>query len=410
MDHFDAVIRSCHIARALALAMLVSAAAPGAAQNAPTLGAATVALEARLAGDPAAAVAGEAATERYAAGLLAAAFPVFEQSRHLDSPYFGRTSGIDGRPGLSNPDNIYESALLADDGEYRIHGRRGTHAMLTLQILDAYPIVALGRNLAAIDLDAAGVVPGAEFELRLGGAARDGLWYALPHGARALLVRQSFEDWDRETPSQLHIERLDRTLRVADGAGLGDAVADFVVAVDRLWNANYLPMIRRAPLNTLPSPRASDIGAGGLGGQQSVMMRYRLAPDQALLITVRKSAARYQGIQLGDPWFVTPNWIEHQVSLTRAQAATDADGYMRFVISLRDPGVANWLDPAGFAEGFVFMRWQGLPAPLAADEAPTAQLVVLDDMDLHLPLETLRMGAAARAVQLAQRARAPVRQ
>ena len=401
-------MKAISIARALALALLVGA-VPAVTQNAPTLGAATVALEARLAADPAAAVAEAAATERYAVGLLAAAFPVFEQSRHLDSPYFGRTSGIDGRPGLSNPDNIYESALLADDGEYRIHGRRGTHAMLTLQILDAYPIVALGRNLAAIDLDAAGVVPGAEFELRLGGAARDGLWYALPHGARALLVRQSFEDWDRETPSQLHIERLDRTLRVADGAGLGDAVADFVVAVDRLWNANYLPMIRRAPLNTLPSPRASDIGAGGLGGQQSVMMRYRLAPDQALLITVRKSAARYQGIQLGDPWFVTPNWIEHQVSLTRAQAATDADGYMRFVISLRDPGVANWLDPAGFAEGFVFMRWQGLPAPLAADEAPTAQLIALEDLDLHLPPQTPRMDAAARAAQLAQRARAPVR-
>lgn len=398
------------ITRALALALLVGEATRVGAQSAPTLGAATVALEARLAGDPAAVVAGAAATECYAAGLLAAAFAVFEQSRHLDSPYFGRASSIDGRPGLSNPDNIYESALLADDGEYRIHGRRGTHAMLTLQILDAYPIVALGRNLAAIDLDAVGVVPGAEFELRLGGAARDDLWYALPHGARAVLVRQSFEDWERETPSEVHIERLDRTARVVDGGGLGDSAADFVVAADRLWNANYLPMIRRTPLNTLPPPRASDTGAGGLGGQQSVMARYRLAPDEALLVTVKKSAARYQGIQLGDPWFVTPNWIEHQVSLTRAQAVTDADGYTRFVISLRDPGVANWLDPAGFAEGFVFMRWQGLPAPLAADEAPTVQLVALEDLDLHLPPETARMGAAARAVQLAQRARAPVRQ
>ncbi len=403
-------LASCRIARALALALLVGAATPVAAQNAPTLGAATVALEARLAGDPAAAVAGAAATESYTVGLLAAAFPVFEQSRHLDSPYFGRTSGIDGRPGLSNPDNIYESALLADDGEYHIHGRRGTHAMLTLQILDAYPIVALGRNLAAIDLDAAGVVPGAEFELRLGGAVRDGFWYALPHGARAVLVRQSFEDWSRETPSELRIERLDRTTQVADSASLGDSAADFVVAADRLWNTNYLPMIRSAPLNTLPPPRASDIGAGGLDGQQSVMARYRLTPGQALLITVKKSAARYQGIQLGDPWFVTPNWIEHQVSLTRAQAVTDADGYMRFVISLRDPGVANWLDPAGFAEGFVFMRWQGLPAPLAAHEAPTAQLVALDDLALHLPPETPRVSAPARAAQLALRARAPVRQ
>ena len=53
-------------------------------------------------------------------------------------------------------DNIYASALIVDSGAYRVHGRRGTHAMLTLQVLDGYPIVALGRNLFAIDLDADG--------------------------------------------------------------------------------------------------------------------------------------------------------------------------------------------------------------------------------------------------------------
>ncbi len=82
-----------------------------------------------------------------------------------------------------------------------------------------------------------------------------------------------------------------------------------------------------------------------------MMARYRLAPDEALLVTVERSDARYQGIQLGDPWFVTPNWIDHQASLTRAQAAVDADGRMRLVISLRDPGVANWLDPGGLRGG-----------------------------------------------------------
>ena len=87
----------------------------------------------------------------------------------------------------------------------------------------------------------------------------------------------------------------------------------------------------------------------------------------------------------------------------------DADGRMRLVISLRDPGVANWLDPGGFAEGYIFMRWQGLPAPLTADEAPTAQLLKLEELPTVLPPQTRRVDAAARAAQLAQRARAPIR-
>jgi hypothetical protein len=396
--------------RALWALLLASGVATfAAAQEPQTLGGAVSRLEAGLAAGPEAAAAGPAATARYAAGIVGAALALWEQSRHLDTPYFARSQGIDGRAGLANPDNIYESALIVDSGAYRVRGRRGTHAMLTLQLLDAYPVVALGRNLLAIDLDAEGVRPGEDFELWLGGAAREERWFALPRGARALLLRQSFEDWSRETPSAVTIERLDAGAPAVDAAVPGASAADYVAAADRVWNGMYLPMIRKLPVNALPPVRASDTQSGGLGGQLSVMARYRLAPDEALLVTVKASRARYQGIQLGDPWFVTPNWLDHQSSLTRAQAAMDADGRMRFVISLRDPGVANWLDPAGFGEGYVFMRWQGLPEPLTADEAPAAQLLKLDQLPATLPPETRRVDAAGRAAQLALRARAPIR-
>lgn len=395
--------------RCWALLLAWGAASLAVAQEPVTLGSAVTRLEAGLAADPAAAAAGPEATARYAAGMVGAALGIWEQSRLLDQPYFSRSQGIDGRAGLTNPDNIYGTALIVEGGAYRIHGRRGTHAMLTFQLLDAYPIVALGRNLLAIDLDAAGVRPGEAFEWWLGGPEREGRWFALPRGVRALLVRQSFEDWARETPTTVAIERLDAGAASVDASLPGASAADYVAAADRVWNGNYLPLIRRLPVNVLPPPRASDTSAGGLAGQQSVMARYRLAPDEVLLITVKASRARYQGIQLGDPWFVTPNWIDHQCSLTRAQAAVDADGRIRFVISSGDPGVANWLDPAGFSEGYVFLRWQGLPAPLAADEEPSAQLLKLADLPTVLPPESRRVDVAGRAAQLAARQHAPTR-
>ena len=388
-----------------AVALQIPAAA---AADAPLAGA-IGGLEARLASDPAAVSAGPLETARYAAALVSAALAVFEQSRHLDKPYFARNDGIDGRAGLYNPDNHYTSALLSDQGSYRIHGRRGSHVMLTLQLLDAYPIVGLGRNLAVINLEAAGIKAGENFELFLGGPPRSGRWFALPAGTKAILARQTFEDWTAETPSTLRIDRLDRGAGKVEPAEAARTAADYVLAADRTWNAGYLPMIRQLPLNRLPPPRASDVGAGGLDGQQSVAARYRLNPDQALVITVGRSNALYQGVQLGNSWFVAPNYIDHQVSLNRSQAAVDADGRIRYVVSLIDPGVANWLDPAGFAEGYLFMRWQGLSRPLSPEEAPTAELVTLAELRDRLPPGTRQLSAAQRAEQLARRMSVPIR-
>ena len=124
---------------------------------------------------------------------------------------------------------------------------------------------------------------------------------------------------------------------------------------------------------------------------------------------LRRSNARYQGIQLGDPWFVTPNFTVHQSSLSRAQAVTDTDGKLRFVIALSDPGVANWLDPAGFAEGFVFLRWQGLPAPLGSDDAASIEVVSVAELRGKLPPGTRWLDADARRAQLAERRLPPNR-
>lgn len=384
--------------------------AEGRAERDATFGMALAAIERQLVNDPAGASAGPVATHEYLSGLVRAALAVFEQSRHLDMPHFSRNDSIDGSLGLYNPDNIYLSALLADDGRYRIHGRRGTHAMLTLQLLDAYPLVALGRNLAAIDLDQFGIQPGDAFEIFLGDEQRtDEHWFPLPKGTKAVLVRQTFESWRDETASTLQIERLDWPASPFSSVDAARNATDYLRSTHHTWNETYLPALRQAPLNQLPPPRTSDTSAGGLDGQQSIVARFRLQIDQALIITVSRSDARYQGIQLGNPWFVTPNYIEHQVSLTRAQARVDDDDRLRFVVSALDPGVANWLDTAGNTEGYLFLRWQGLRDSLQEDEVPVLELVDLTELSRHLPTETHWVTAVERAEQLAERRRAPLR-
>lgn len=350
-------------------------------------------------------------TEAYLAGMISQAWTFSQQLEQLTTPYFNHGTRIDGLPGLYNPDNLYRSALLEPGGRYRIRGRRGTHTELTFQVLDRYPIVGLGKNLLVIRPDDLGIKPGDEFEIFLGGEAprRPGvIGLPLPPEAHAVLARQTFSDWSASV-TELRIERLDEAMgrRTSSQPPL-ERVASVLRQIADLWIDGYLPRIQRETLvNALPPPRASDVAAGGLGGQTSIMARYRIAPDEALLITVRKSDAPYQGIQLGDPWFVTPNFVAHQASLTSHQALVDSDGAIRFVVALSDPGVPNWLDAADNPEGYVFMRWQGLRAPLAPEEAPTARLVKLVDLLRLLPAGTPTLSADARRAQLGARRHVP---
>jgi len=94
--------------------------------------------------------------------------------------------------------------------------------------------------------------------------------------------------------------------------------------------------------------------------------------------------------------------MNRQSSLNGGQAAIDADGRFRAVIALDDPGISNWLDPGGNAEGAIMLRWTG------ASSGPEPRLTLLDRESLAecLPLGTLRVDAQTREAQLRARRRA----
>jgi enoyl-[acyl-carrier-protein] reductase (NADH) len=56
-----------------------------------------------------------------------------------------------------------------------------------------------------------------------------------------------------------------------------------------------------------------------------------------MIVTVPQSEAPYQGFQLGSPWYVSTDYINHQTSLTAEQARTDPDGKIRFVLTELGP-------------------------------------------------------------------------
>ena len=123
-----------------------------------------------------------------------------------------------------------------------------------------------------------------------------------------------------------------------------------------------------------PPVNRTDIG--GAAENVTVWGSWELADDEALIIEVRPPDALYWSVSLGNHWWETIDYANHQSSLNGHQALLDADGVFRAVVAGTDPGVANWLDTAGHHQGAMIFRWvRAADAPV-----PSTRLVALADL------------------------------
>jgi hypothetical protein len=81
-------------------------------------------------------------------------------------------------------------------------------------------------------------------------------------------------------------------------------------------------------------------------------------------------------------------------------AAIDADGGFRAVVAHKDPGVANWLDTTGRAQGtVVFRNYRATRQPV-----PSTKKVKFSEISDVLPLATKKISLGERKAALQSRA------
>jgi len=271
----------------------------------------------------------------------------------------------------------------------------------------------LGDDGVYATCTAADLTPGADgrFELLLA-AERPRGWRGdfLPiHAdARYVAVRQYLVDWERETPARFEIERVGGAgvppapLTAAAIADRIDAAAEWTLATSGFWT-QWVERLREAwrPGQIAPAQRYP-------GGAPDVFYGndwYRLGADEALVFESEPPDARYWQIELCDVWFRSLDYATRQSSLNQKQAAIDADGRLRVVIAHRDPGVPNWLDTAGHAEGMLQYRW----AWTRTNPAPTLRSVGFADLARALPAATPRITPEERRRVITARQRQVLR-
>jgi hypothetical protein len=331
----------------------------------------------------------------YLAGSIQAALHL-AWAYQRDFPYFVQSTGPYTKLGLDNPDTLYFHSYLRDDAEYVVTGRRGTTTDLSFQVLNGdYSPVEVPDSLTAFDDREIEISADGTFELRFG-PPRDnpGRGYVtLGPGSAMLLVREVYSDWGTERRGTISIHRADRVGSAPPALDAGTLAKRYQVAgkilLSRLRTFLAFPewFYLKLPVNTMTEPRPTP---GGLATQFSSVGHYDLGDDEAMIVTVPaadRAVAPYQGIQLGSMWYISLDYINHQTSLNGHQARVDPDGLMRFVISERDPGVANWLETTGHRRGYVQIRWQRLSRDLVPEDGPRAEVVPVADLPGLLPYD-----------------------
>ena len=334
-----------------------------------------------------------------------------------DHPRFMRAVDWTSKSGLDNPDNNYYVAHISDDADYRITGNRGSTAQLIFQLVVGQPgvrsagsstnvSVLYGHDLILDEVGNFEIVVSREYP----GPGVN--WLLNGEGAESLLVRHTHNDWNVERDAPLLIEKIgaegESAVPLTPGRmakGLRDAS---VSLFDR--NKSWLQFAERGwilrPRNSMTDPRQTK---GGLVGQYSSFGSWELDNDQALVLSTAPSAATYQGIELGNLWFVSLDYETRTTSLNLSQMECSGDGRCYAVVSHRDPGIRNWLDTEGHRRGLIMMRWQGLDKPLPEALYPQAELVDFDSIRDHLPPDVADFSAEQRREQIRKR-RAAVHQ
>jgi hypothetical protein len=313
------------------------------------------------------------------------------------------------KSGAPNPDYMYRMAFVESSGTYRVSGFRGTTLFVHLGI--GTGIVGVhdkpGPFIGNIDIDTLAIGPDGAFELILSSVRPEGYggdWYPLDSRAQTIMIREASYDWLTEVDCRVAIERLDgsTTLHRWTPEEIGyrlQRLAEFPARYNDVF-LQFVKNMQEHPANVLVKNTWADVG--GLAGQLYLEGRFEFGEGEALILeTDIPEQVRYWSVLLTDQVFNTIDWDKCQSSLNGHQAVLDSDGKFRAVIATRDPGVANWLDPAGHCKGIIQVRWyQANSAP-----SPTLRRVKWANLRDELPADTPVITEAERKETLRARFR-----
>jgi len=356
---------------------------------------------------------------RFLTQNLGQAFPLALETKDPAYPMIHYFTHPTMKLGGDVSDFTYRQAWISGDYTYRITGKRGTARWFNLTVQGPKPDKIPGTDFPSlhepfgdipecnilghqIETDADG-----NFELFIGGEARDKNWLPTTPGSRKLFIREAFDAWG-ETPTTLTIERVGmdapRPLPGADRmAEAMEWAGDFVTGVMRDWPEHSWMtsggVCDPNQLNTFPGASANTAD-DAKRGRMAAHMIWQLQSDEALIVEMDMHDG-FWIFGMGSVFVGSMDFLYRTTSYTPARTKVDSDNVVRFVLSHDDPGVHNWLDSQGFSDGNLTYRNLMSQNPATFRTKLVKRADVLD----HLPDDTAMVTKEERAAQRLERYR-----
>ncbi|GLR68097.1 hypothetical protein GCM10010909_27780 [Acidocella aquatica] len=306
---------------------------------------------------------------------------------------------------IDNPDNSNREISVDGDSAYIIHGRFGkpaTQFMIEI-VVDFDHYAGIGRTLSALTTQNIVSDTDGNFTITIDSQLAHGRVNHLQSAAGKLnwmFMRDSMADW-RQNITTLRVERTAGPPALPERTEdeiVGDIVTSMPVWVE-FWRGFKDDFLGYPEPNRLVGPNGRPGGWGFLSGG-----RFHISGGQAVVITVTDGDANYTGCQISDPWTISPDPVTRLASLNKSQILPNPDDSITYVLAARDPGVHNWIDTVGLLDGWMMLRWQGVPATTdPATLVRSIKTVNLDDLASALPAGTPQATLASRSAQIARR-------
>jgi len=327
--------------------------------------------------------------------------PDFPELQHYFDPL--RKQGGD------NTDALYVGSPINGEHTYRITGQRGNARYFAVTVLEDGNTPwggAVVGNMIDSDIH---VDEDGRFEITLSPEPHPGNWIKTTPASWRVTVRQFFADWENEEPMVARIDRIGPAIEKPETSikqitsGLKDS-ASWVRESTFYW-ADMLDKWKVQPNNFLSYRQLDDNPIDATPGGEPLICYWQLPKDEVLIVRVTPPQANYWAVEFGSYWWETMDYRYRLCSTNCHHAMLEDDGELIMVVSHKDPGVPNWLDPSGHVEGYMTLRWMGAESyPI-----PVCEQIKVSQLQQKLPRTAKTISAEERLQQLAERRRGVIK-
>ena len=354
---------------------------------------------------------------RFMTQALSQAFDLALETKDTHYPMLHAFDAPNRKLGGDNADFVYQQAWIDGRSVYKITGSKGSARFMNFTVQgprpekDAY----YGVDVPSLH-EPFGDTPEANiyghelkcewdgsFVLYIGGPKREPNWLPTTPGSRKLFLRQGFDRWEEES-AEFRIERIDMNepRPVPTHETILESVrwaGDYLTGAMRDWPDFQFKVgaqiaekdINRFPATTLKAAEVTDQRRGRVVDH----MRWRLAPDEALIIEFENHDGFWMFTNMGVFWN-SMDYLYRPVSYTPSRATVDSDNRVRLVMTHADPGYHNWFDTQGFEEGYITFR------NVLSRTFPRidTKLVKVGDLARQLPKDSRQISTEERSQQM----------